>query len=237
MVIRVSFNSICRKSTGIPACPCLPAGWGRQGRDFVGFRFRGDLPQGDAFLAGPGTDDMQRTEVLPRVVRAATALAIDRDESLPGRRRSLRVGRGNRRRDPGLETVLKGFGLQSDEDAAKAIAGGNAVGKREVLAEPLLAFGGPPMNGRRPVATAEDAGDANDDRLDQQVLPIPRVTGVFERFEVGTNRGDIHELIHDKILQRSVVNLAPQSSKRKSPKLTIYARWPWVSTAMKPWPN
>ena len=62
------------------------------------------------------------------------------------------------------------------------------------------------------------SAEGNAERLEELQL--------FERFEVGTNRGDIHELIHDKILQRSVVNLAPQSSKRKSPKLTIYARWP-----------
>jgi hypothetical protein len=164
--------------------------------------------------------------MLSRLVRATTTLAIDGEESLRGRSGSIGSDRADDRRDPRLKSLLNGFGLPGNEDAAKAIAGENAVGEREVLPQSILAFGRPPRDGHRPATTAEDARNAGDDDLDEQGLAIARVARVFERFEVSSDRGHIHELVLGMILHRSAVNLAPQIPKRKSPKFAIYARWP-----------
>ena len=77
----------------------------------------GDLAQGDPLLAGPGADDVQGAEALGRVVRAATGLAVDGDETIG----VVGVGR-DRVGDPGLEAALEGLGLEHDEQATNAVA-------------------------------------------------------------------------------------------------------------------
>src|SRR3954466_11598719 len=71
--------------------------------DFVGFLFGRDLAQGDPLLAGPGADDVQRTESLSSVVRAPTRLAVDGDQPV---RAAVVVlnGVGN----PALKALLEG---------------------------------------------------------------------------------------------------------------------------------
>ena len=93
------------------------------GGDFIGLVCRGDLAQGNAFLAGPGADDMERPKVAAGVVRAATGLAVNRDETFAG----AIVGR-NGVRNPILKAALKGLGFKSHEKPANAIARGNAIG-------------------------------------------------------------------------------------------------------------
>ena len=95
MVMRVFFRSICSRSRGIAVISL-------------------DLSaRADALLAGPGADDVQRSEVVGGVVRAATGLAVDGDEAFGG----ARVGRRGLA-DPGLEAVVERLGLEGDQDSA-----------------------------------------------------------------------------------------------------------------------
>lgn len=89
----------------------------RNGRDFVGFFLGGDLSQGDAFLAGPGADDMQGAESIGGIMRTAASLAVDGDEPI-----GLGVVGGNGIGDPVLKATLEGLRLQGDEQSANAIA-------------------------------------------------------------------------------------------------------------------
>jgi len=86
------------------------------GGDLVGLGVGGDLAQGDPLLSGPGTDDVQGTEVVGLVVRAATGLAVDGDETIG----VAGVGR-DRVADPGLEATLEGLGLEHNEQATDAV--------------------------------------------------------------------------------------------------------------------
>src|SRR5579872_274882 len=54
----------------------------RNRRDLVGLCFGGDLSQGDALLAGPGADDVQGSQSLTGIMRAAAGLAVDSDEPI-----------------------------------------------------------------------------------------------------------------------------------------------------------
>src|SRR4051812_26275112 len=75
----------------------------------------GDLAQRDSLLARPGADDVQCAEVLRRVIRPATALAVDRHEA------SRRVGVGrNRIIEPGLEAALERLGLEDHKQPTDA---------------------------------------------------------------------------------------------------------------------
>src|SRR5262249_47617517 len=47
------------------------------------------------------------------------------------------------------------------------------------------------MDGRRAVAAADHAADGDHDDVHQQMFPIPRVPGIGERLEVGTDRFDV----------------------------------------------
>ena len=130
---------------------------------------------------------------LARVVRPATGLAVDGDEA------SGVVGVGRDRvADPGLEAALEGLGLQRHEQAADAVARGDAVGQGEVLGQPGRPMLGPAMDGGGAIAAADDAADGDDDDIDQQVLAIARVPRVGERFEVGADGADIDELGHGR---------------------------------------
>ena len=126
-----------------------------------------------------------------RVVRPATGLAVDGDETCG----IVGVGR-DRVADPGLEAALEGLGLQRHEQATDAVARGDAVGQGEVLGQPGRPMLGPAMDGGGAVAAAEDAADGDDDDIDQEVLAIARVPGVGERFEVGADGADVDELGH-----------------------------------------
>src|SRR5450631_886454 len=100
---------------GIGEVDLLEKLWNR--RDFVGFFLGGDLSQSDAFLAGPGADDVQGAQSFTGIVRAAASLAIDGDETI----RLGVVGRDGLG-DPILETFLEGLRFESDEQSANAIA-------------------------------------------------------------------------------------------------------------------
>lgn len=89
----------------------------RNGGDLVGFGVSGDLAQRDPLLGGPGADDVQCTEVLGVIARAATGLAVDGDETIG----LTGVGQ-DRVADSGLKTALEGFGLEHDERATNAVA-------------------------------------------------------------------------------------------------------------------
>ena len=111
----------------------------------------------------------------------------------PGRRRRS----GSRRRSsPG--STLEGLGLEGHEQAADAIARGDAVGQGEELVQPDPPVLGPAMDGRRAIAAADHAADGDDDDIDQQMFAIARVPGVGERLEVGADGADIDELGHGR---------------------------------------
>src|SRR5450755_4482323 len=84
-------------------------------------------------------------------MRATARFAVDGDESI-----GLGVVRDNGVGDPFLEAMLEGFGFESDEQSANAIAGRNAVGKREDFAKPIRVAEGPAMNGSRSIAIAQN---------------------------------------------------------------------------------
>ena len=51
------------------------------------------------------------------------------------------------------------------------------------------------MNGRRTARAKQDAADADDDNVHKQMLPIPLVTRICQRFEMCPDRTDIHTQI------------------------------------------
>ena len=163
------------------------------GRDFIGLGVGRHLTDRDLFLAGPGADDVQGTEVFRTIMRATNRLAVDGDKS-------LRVGivRRNRVADPVLKTPLEGFGLQCQQEPANAIARGDAVGQREELPQPIRLQCGPAMNGRGTITAAEDATDRDHGDIDEEMFAIAAVPGVRERFEVTADRADINELRHER---------------------------------------
>jgi hypothetical protein len=116
-------------------------------RDFVRFLFGRDLAQGDPLLAGPGSDDVQRTQLLLRVVLSSTRFADDGNQSV---RTAVVVPNGVG--DPVLEALLKGLGLERQQQPTDTVARGNSVGKRQELLQPMLAILGPAMDGRRTIA-------------------------------------------------------------------------------------
>jgi hypothetical protein len=66
------------------------------------------LAEGNAFLAGPGADDVQGAEVFRAIMRTTIRLAVDGDDSL-----QVAVVRCDRVGDPILKAPLKGLRLQS----------------------------------------------------------------------------------------------------------------------------
>src|SRR6516165_7674535 len=125
-------------------------------------------------------------------MRAATRLAVDGDEAFA---HGTVAGKGVG--DPGLETALEGFGFESKEQSADAIARGNAVRQGQMLSKPVFAFFCPAMHGRRAIATAQDAADRDDDDIDEEVFAVACVPGIGKRLEVGSNRANIDELGHE----------------------------------------
>ena len=150
-------------------------------------------PWGDPLLAGPGADDVEGSKALGAVVRPTTGLAVDRHET-PGR---VGVDR-DRVGDPGLKAALEGLGLQRHEQAADAVARGDAVGQVEMLGQPGCPMLGPAMDGGRAVAAADDAAGGDDGDIDQQVFAIPHAPRVGERFEVRADGADVDELGHER---------------------------------------
>jgi len=163
----------------------------RDGRDLIALGVGGDLPQRDPLLGGPGADDVQGAEALRPVVRPATGLAVDGDQTCE----SVGVGQ-DRIADPGLETALERPGLQGHEQPTDAAARGDAVGQGEVLGQPRRPMLGPAMDGGGPVASAGDAADRDDDDIGQEVLAIARVPRIGERFEVRADGADVNEPGH-----------------------------------------
>ena len=89
----------------------------RNGGDFVGLFRGGDLAQSDAFLAGPGADDVQGAESIAGIMRAAATFAVNGNEAI-----GLGVVGGDGVGDPVLKATLEGLGLEGDEQSANAIA-------------------------------------------------------------------------------------------------------------------
>lgn len=73
--------------------------------DLIGFLLGGFLAQHQAVAAGPGTDPMQRAPPARAVLRAARALAVDRNDLAPSRTR-YRLG-------PTVETFPKSLWCES----------------------------------------------------------------------------------------------------------------------------
>jgi hypothetical protein len=167
----------------------------RLGRDLVGLGVRRDLAQRDPLLAGPGADKVERAEALDRVTRPTAGLAVDGDETIG----TVCVDR-ERVGTPGLETALKGFGLEGDEQAAGAVARGDAMRQGEVLGQPGRPMLGPSVDGGGSVAASEDSADGDDGEIGEPVFAIARVAGVGERFEVGADGADVTRLAMGDIL-------------------------------------
>ena len=89
--------------------------------DLVRFFVRRNLPQSQTFLAGPRTHQVQRAEESRVVVRAATRLTIDCNQTLPGLRGFVGSGGGDLNR-PRRETTLEGFGPDGEQNAPDAIS-------------------------------------------------------------------------------------------------------------------
>ena len=203
----------------------------RNRRDFVGFFGGGDLAQGDAFLAGPGTDDVHGTQALSGIVRAATGLAVDGDESL-----DLRVIRRCNLSDPVLETELEGLRLESHEQSADAVARRDAVGQCQDLVQPIGSIDGPTMNGGGAIAIAQDAADRDDDDVAEQMFTIARVSRIGQRLKEGTYGFHIDELGHGNILVLENVSRGAYSdasryerSSRKNTDQQAIAQAPYLT--------
>jgi hypothetical protein len=95
--------------------------------DLVGLLLADLLAQRQLVSAGPGRDDVQGAELVPRVVAAAGGLAIEGDD----RPLDARLGRGvvAEPGDPGVEGGLEGLGLERHQDAAEDVLAGDAVGQ------------------------------------------------------------------------------------------------------------
>ena len=61
-----------------------------------------------------------------------------------------------------------------------------------MLGQPLTLGLGPAMNGRRATRATQDAAEADDHNVHQQMFPIPRVTRICQRLEMRPERTDIH---------------------------------------------
>ena len=95
--------------------------------------------------------------------------------------------------DPFPEALLEGVGLQGDEQAADAVAGGDAVGQFEEPREPARAGWRPSGGWRWGRRTRRRGGDADDGDVGEEVLAVAGVAGVGERFEVRGDGPDVHQ--------------------------------------------
>src|SRR4051794_40482784 len=94
--------------------------------------------------------------------------------------------------DPVLKAGLKGLGLQSDQQSADTVAGGNAAGQGENLMEPIGMNRGPAMDGGGAITATEDTTDRDDDDVREEVFAIAGVAWVRQRLEVTTDGADIN---------------------------------------------
>ena len=163
------------------------------GRDFVGFGIGGNLSQSDAFLAGPGTDDVERTEVFASVVRTATRFTVDGDKAVGACVVTLNgVG------DPVLEAALEGFGFESDQESANAVTRGDTIGQGKKLGQPVLPRYSPPMHRGGAIASAQDSTDSEEGNIKEKVSAIACVSGIGKRLEVRRNGANVNELGHER---------------------------------------
>ena len=157
----------------------------RDRRDLVALGRRLDLTQHETARVVPGRDQMRHARA--PAMRAAQALAVDGDQ--------LARQRGAQVLHPAHEEALELMRVEQAEDAPEGVVRGDAVGVRQMLAQPVdLQLG--PVGDRDPaVGTTADAAQRREHQLVQRkrTRPRARIVQFGQRLdEVGGQRRSGH---------------------------------------------
>jgi hypothetical protein len=145
------------------------------GVDFVGLVLDGHLCQGQMVLGGPGTDHVQRPQVVAADLGAAQGLAVDGNLLQP---QTFPQGP-----HPIGKAVAKEPGRQPSKEAFEGVMGRNAVGQSQEGAQPVLAFAAKQSNLLPVAGPADDGaqGDGHDVRQEVELAAVDTGVGQFAK--------------------------------------------------------
>ena len=152
----------------------------RDGRDFVRLGVHRHLAQGQVVVSRPGTDDVQRPQLLGGVAGVAQGLAVDGHV--------LQTQPLRQRLDPLLEAGEEGLRVEAVEDALEGVMRRDAVGQGEKGLQPFVAAVGKSNNLRPVVGATDDGAEGDHNNVNQEVpakVPAARVAEPGEVFADG----------------------------------------------------